>query len=81
MTSTANNQPSDKPNRRSLPVPRRAVPAPRRGGRRPGAGGKPGNLNSLPVPKATLFGKQSNARYAQPQTINPAVGSVLGSGF
>ncbi len=33
MTSTANNQPPDKPNRR--------------GGRRPGAGGKPGNLNAL----------------------------------
>ena len=40
MTSTANNQPPDKPNRRSLP-------APGRGGRRPGAGGKPGNLNAL----------------------------------
>ena len=40
MTSTANNQPPDKPNRRSLP-------AHRRGGRRPGAGGKPGNLNAL----------------------------------
>ncbi len=47
MTSTANNQPPDKPNRRSLPARRRAVPAPRRGGRRPGAGGKPGNLNAL----------------------------------
>ena len=40
MTRTANNQPPDKPNRRSLP-------APKRGGRRPGAGGKPGNLNAL----------------------------------
>ena len=40
MTSTANNQPPDEPNRRRLP-------APKRGGRRPGADGKPGNLNAL----------------------------------
>ncbi len=40
MTSTANNQPPDEPNGRTLP-------APKRGGRRPGAGGKPGNLNAL----------------------------------
>ncbi len=54
MTSTANNQPPDKPNRRSLP-------APRRGGRRPGAGGKPGNLNSLPVLRRALkHGRRSS---------------------
>ncbi len=40
MTSKADNQPPDEPNRRGLP-------SPRRGGRRPGAGGKPGNLNAL----------------------------------
>ena len=40
MTSTANNQPPDQPNRRGSS-------APKRGGRRPGAGGKPGNLNAL----------------------------------
>ncbi len=40
MTSTANNQPPDRPSRRTMP-------APGRGGRRPGAGGKPGNLNAL----------------------------------
>ncbi len=40
MTSTANNQPPDDPNRRGSS-------APKRGGRRPGAGGKPGNLNAL----------------------------------
>ncbi len=47
MTSTASHQPSDEPDRHSLPAPKRAVPAPRRGGRRPGAGGRPGNLNAL----------------------------------
>ena len=55
MTSTANNQPPDQPNRRGSS-------APKRGGRRPGAGGKPGNLNAL------KHGRRS-AQFAHPGLI------------